>query len=65
VNLTIAKGIDSVEELLKQLSASGDGTYIAVWLDTWAQMLAASGAMTVTLRLSCRRSVGAFGFARL
>jgi hypothetical protein len=43
VNLTIAKGIDSVEERLKQLSASGDGTYIAVWLDTWAQMLAASG----------------------
>jgi RecA-family ATPase len=43
VNLTVVKGVDSVEELLKQLSASGDGTYIAVWLDTWAQMLAASG----------------------
>jgi hypothetical protein len=43
VNLTVTKGLDSVDELLKQLSASGDGTYIAVWLDTWAQMLAASG----------------------
>jgi hypothetical protein len=43
VNLTIVKGIDSVEELLKELVANGDGTYVAVWLDTWAQMLAASG----------------------